>query len=112
MALVTNCVGSSLAVGIFIYVAQTIERVLAVALGTNYAGSSLAGGIFLYVAQVVYRVTGVSFWNRLRWFESHNRQISLFTPVSWTRVKNSLLKLTVLVLANVNVLLIIKSDNE
>jgi hypothetical protein len=54
-------VGSSFAVGIFLYVAQTIERVLAVALGTNYAGSSLAGGIFLYVAQVVYRVTGVSF---------------------------------------------------
>jgi len=81
VALGTNCVGSSLAVGIFLYVAQTVERVLVVALGTNCVGSSLAVGIFLYVAQTVARVLVVALGTYC-WFEFRCRHISLCSPGS------------------------------
>jgi len=43
----------------------------------NYVGSSPTIGIFLYVAQAVERVLAVAFANELCWFESHYRRISL-----------------------------------
>ena len=69
-------------IGIFLYVAQTVERVLTVAFGNNYVGSSPTIGIFLYVAQPVERVLATAFGNKLCWFESHYRHISLCSPGS------------------------------
>ena len=46
-------VGSSPTIGIFLYVAQAVERVLRVAFEKLYVGSSPSIGIFLYVAQAV-----------------------------------------------------------
>jgi len=43
----------------------------------NYVGSKPIIGIFLYVAQAVERVLAVAFGNKLCWFESHYRRISL-----------------------------------
>ena len=43
-------VGSSPTIGIFLYVAQAVESVLAVAFGISYVGSSPTIGIFLYVS--------------------------------------------------------------
>jgi len=61
----------------FLNLAKTFERMLAVAFGKkNYVGSSPTVGIFLYVANSVERVLAVSFGNKLRWFESHCRHIS------------------------------------
>jgi len=42
---------------------------LAVALETNYVGLSPTIGIFLYAAQAVERVLAAAFVNKLRWFE-------------------------------------------
>jgi len=39
-------------------------------------------GLFLYVAQAVQRVLAVAFGNKLCWFESHDRHISLCSPGS------------------------------
>ena len=77
-----NYVGSSPTIGIFLYMAQTVECVLAVAFGMNYAGSSPTIGIFLCVAQAVERVLAIAFVNELCWFESHYRHISLCGPDS------------------------------
>ena len=49
------------------------------------------------VAQAVERVLAVAFRNKLIWFESHYRHISLCSPGSWTRTSSSLRKQTVLV---------------
>ena len=73
----TNYVGSSPNVGIFLYVAKALERVLGVAFGKNHVGSRPTVGIFPYVAKALERVPGVAFGNKLRWFESHCRHISL-----------------------------------
>ena len=77
-----NYVCSSPTIGIFLFVAQAVERVLAVAFGKNYVGLSLTIGIFLYVAQAVERLLAVAFGNRLCWFESYYRHISLCSPGS------------------------------
>ena len=77
-------------VPIFLYVAQAVECVLAVAFGKNYVGSSPTIGIFLYVAQAVECVLAVAFRNKLCCFESHYRHISLCSPGSWTRASSSL----------------------
>jgi len=63
-------------------VAQTVQRVPAVAFGNNYVGSSPTIGIFLYVAQAVERVLATAFGNKVCWFESHYRHISLCIPAS------------------------------
>jgi len=44
-------------------------------LTTIYVGSSPTIGIFLYVAQEVESVLAVAFGNKLCWFESHYRHI-------------------------------------
>jgi len=54
----------------------------------NYVGSSPTIGIFLYVAQAVECVLAVAFRNKLCWFESHYRHISLSSPGSWTRASS------------------------
>jgi len=46
-------------------------------LETSYVGSSPTIGIFLYVAQAVEGVLAVAFGNKLFWFKSHYRDISL-----------------------------------
>jgi len=51
-------------------------------LETKYVGSSPTNGIFLYVAQAVEGVLGVAFRNKVRWFESDYRHISLCSPDS------------------------------
>ena len=75
-----NYVGSSPTIGIFLYVAQGDKSVQAVAFGKNYVGSSPTIGIFLYVAQAVERVLKSSLREKLCWFESHYRHISLCSP--------------------------------
>jgi len=57
----TSYVGSSPTIGIFLYVVQAVESVLAVALGIRYVGSSPTIGIFLYVALAVESVIAVAF---------------------------------------------------
>ena len=69
-------------VPIFLYVARAVERMLAVAFRKIYVGLSPTIGIFLYVAQAVERVLAVAFGNKLCWFESHYRHISLCSPGS------------------------------
>jgi hypothetical protein len=59
----TNYVGSTLAIGIFLYLANQVLK-------TNYVGSTLAIGIFLYLENQV-------FGNKLRWFDSCYRHISV-----------------------------------
>jgi len=71
--------------------------VLAVALGSKLSCSSPTIGIFLYVAQAVQRMLAVAFGNKLRWFESHYRHISLCSPGSLTRASSSLRKQATLV---------------
>ena len=53
--------------------------------------------IFLYVARAVEQVLAVAFGNKLCWFESHYRHISLCSPGSWTCASSSLQKQTLLV---------------
>ena len=65
----------------FLYVAQAVERVLAVAFG-NYVGPSPTIALFLYAAQTVERVLAVAFGNKLCSFESHYRHVSLCSPGS------------------------------
>ena len=67
-------------------VAQAVQGVLAVALETKYVGSVPTIGIFLYVARAVERVLAVALGNKLCWFESQYRHISLCSPGSSTRV--------------------------
>ena len=55
--------GSSPTIGIFLYVAQAVEHMLAVAFEKNYDGSSPTIGIFLYVAQAVEHVLAVASGN-------------------------------------------------
>jgi len=43
----------------------------------NYDGSSPTIGVFLYVAQAVEHMLAVAFGNELCWIESHYRHISL-----------------------------------
>jgi len=78
-------------------VAQRVQRMLAGAFGKNYVGSSPTIGIVLYVAQPVERVLVTAFGNKVSWFESHYRHISSCSPASWTRVSTSLRKQTMLV---------------
>ena len=52
-------------VGIFLYVAQAVECVLAVAFGKIYVGLSPTIGTFLYVAQAVERLLAVALGNKL-----------------------------------------------
>ena len=61
----------------FLYVNHTVERVLAVAFETNCVGSGHTISMFLYVAQAVERVLAAAFGNKLGWFESHYRHVSL-----------------------------------
>jgi len=63
----------------------------------NYVGSSLTTGIFLYVAQADEQVLAVALGNKLCWFESHYRHISLRSPGSWMRASSNLGKRTMLV---------------
>ena len=49
------------------------------------------------VAQAVERVLAIAFGNKLCWFESHYRHISLCSLGSWTHVSSSLRKQTMLV---------------
>ena len=46
--------------------------------------------LFLYVAQVVECVLAVAFGNKLRWFQSHYRHISLCSLGSWTSASSIL----------------------
>jgi len=57
-----------------------------------YVGSSPTIGIFLYVAQGVERVPALAFGNELCWFESLYRRISLCSPGSLTHASSSLRK--------------------
>ena len=75
-----NYVRSSPTIGIFLYVAQGDKRVVGVAFGKNYVGSRPTIGIFLYVAQGDKRVQAVAFVEKLCWFESHYRHISVCSP--------------------------------
>ena len=54
-------VGSSPTIGIFLYVAQAVECVLAVAFRKKYVGLSPTISIFLYVAQADECVLAVAF---------------------------------------------------
>ena len=56
----------------------------------NYVGSISTIGIFPYVAQAVERVLEAAFGNKLRWFESHYRHISLYSQSNLTRASSSL----------------------
>jgi len=78
-------------------VTQAVERMLAVTFVVNNVGSSPTIGIFLYVAQVVEHMLAVAFGSELCWFKSHYRHISLCSPGSWTRANSCLQKLTMLV---------------
>jgi len=49
-------------------------------------------GIILYVAKAFERMLAVAFGNKLFWFESHYRRISLCRPGSWTRASSTLRK--------------------
>jgi len=49
------------------------------------------------LAQTVERVLAVAFRNKLCWFESHYQYISLCSPGSWTCASSSLWKQTMLV---------------
>jgi len=51
--------------------------------------------IFLYEAQAVGHMLAVAFGNKLCWFESRHQHISLCIPGSWTRASSSLQKQTV-----------------
>ena len=93
----TNCVRSSPTIGIFLYVAQAVEHVLAVALGNKYVGLSPIIGIFLYVAQAVECMLAVAFGNKICSFESHCWHISLRSPGSFTHASRSPQKQTMLV---------------
>ena len=53
--------------------------------------------IILYVAQAVERVLAVAFGNKLCWFESQSQHISVCSPDSWTRTSSSLQKQNMLV---------------
>jgi len=53
--------------------------------------------LFAGLAQAVEGMLAVAFGNKLRWFESHYRHISLCSPGSWTRASSSLRKQTMLV---------------
>jgi len=55
---------------------------------TNYVGSSPTIGIFLYVAQAAERVLAPAFGNKLCWFESHYRHISLcaYLKYNWLQM--------------------------
>jgi len=79
-------VGSCPMIGIFLYVAQADEDVLTVAFENDLFCSSPTTGIFLYAVQAVQRVLELGFGNKLRWFESHDLHISLYTESSSTRV--------------------------
>jgi len=48
--------------------------------------------IFLYVAQAFERMLAVAFGNKLCWFESHYRRISLCSLSCWTRASSTLRK--------------------
>ena len=74
----TQTVGSSPTLGIFLYVAQTVERVLEVAFRNIYVGFSPTLGKFLYAVQAVENFIAVAFKKKLIWFESHSRHISLY----------------------------------
>ena len=60
-------------------------------------GSSHTIGMFLYVAQAVERVLAASFGKELCRFESDNLHICLYSTVSWRRVSSCLRKHIVLV---------------
>ena len=75
----TQTVVSSPTLGIFLYVAQAVERVLEVAFRKIYVGFSPTLGTFLYVVQAVEGVIAVAFRKRIIFFESHSRHISLYS---------------------------------
>jgi len=77
----TNYVGSSPIIGIFLYVAQVVERVLAAAFGNKLCWFE-SQYRHIYVAQAVERVLEAAFGNKLFWFEPHYRHISLCKPGS------------------------------
>jgi len=45
--------------------------------------------MFLYVAEAVEHVLAVALENKLCWFESHHQHISLCSPGRWTRARSS-----------------------
>ena len=49
----------------YLYIAQAVECVLAVAFGKIYVGLSPTIGTFLYIAQAVERLLAVAFGNKL-----------------------------------------------
>ena len=113
--------------GMFLYVAQAVEHVLAAAFGkktvlfrvtlsacffmqprqlnacqhllseTNCVCWCPTISIFLYVTQAVERVLEPAFGKKLCWFESHLLHISLCSPGSKRRGSSSLWKQTMLV---------------
>ena len=75
----TQTVVSSPTLGIFLYVAQAVERVLEVAFRKIYVGFSPTLGTFLYVVQAAESLIAVTIRKKLSWFESHCRHISLYS---------------------------------
>jgi len=61
---VSNYVCSIPPIGIFLYVAQPIERVLATALENIHIGSSPTFAVFLYIAQPVERLLAADIGNK------------------------------------------------
>ena len=57
-------------VPVFLYVAQAVERVLAVAFGNKLCWFESNYRHIFYVTQAVKRVLAVAFGNKLCWFES------------------------------------------
>jgi len=49
------------------------------------------------IAQAVEHIPAVAFGNKLHWFESPYRHISLGSPGNWMRARSSIKKLTTLV---------------
>jgi len=78
--------------GIFLYVAQAVERLPGVAFRNKLRRFESHDRHILYVAQAAERVLAVAFGNKLRCFESHDRHISLWSPGNWTRAGSSLRK--------------------
>ena len=73
--------GSSPINGIFLYVAQPVERVLAVAFGKKYGGSRPINSIFVYMAQAFERVLAVAFGKKN--YVGSSPTTGIFLYVAW-----------------------------
>jgi len=92
-----NYIGSSTTMGIFLYVVNSVECVLAVAIGNKLRWFESHCRHISLCTQLGWRVLAVAFGNKLCWFESHCRHIYLCSQLSWTRASSSLRKQTTLV---------------